>query len=413
MKRRLFLKRLRDALLLLQGGRVLGAPATEPPKVERAVNGKALIKLLLTGDVMTGRGIDQILGHPSVPTLYESYVRDARRYVALAEDRNGPIPNPVDDRYLWGEALDVWESERPDLRIVNLETSVTASEDAWPAKGIHYRMHPDNISCLTAAGIDCCVLANNHVLDWGHAGLAETLETLTESAIAAAGAGRDADEAGRPARLEIAGKTGVLLFAFADASSGVPASWRATKDRGGVNLLKNLSVDTARQAARHILSHKSDEDITVASIHWGGNWGYGVPASQQRFAHTLIDEGGVDIVHGHSSHHATAIEIYQGKPIFYGCGDFMNDYEGIRGEERYRPWLASMYFVTLAVPSRAIEAIEIITMQLKRFRLIQATRQDRQWLMKTLRDVSKDFGTTYRAKGDGMTVGPLPDAIQE
>lgn len=65
----------------------------------------------------------------------------------------------------------------PDFRIINLETSITTSED-WAPKDIHYRMHPANIPCLTVAKVDCCVLANNHVLDWGRSGLVETLETL-------------------------------------------------------------------------------------------------------------------------------------------------------------------------------------------------------------------------------------------
>jgi poly-gamma-glutamate capsule biosynthesis protein CapA/YwtB (metallophosphatase superfamily) len=72
---------------------------------------------------------------------------------------------------------------------VNLETALTASEDAWPGKGIHYRTGPENGRALAAAGIDCCALANNHVLDWGYAGLAETLRTLAALGIRHAGAG--------------------------------------------------------------------------------------------------------------------------------------------------------------------------------------------------------------------------------
>jgi poly-gamma-glutamate synthesis protein (capsule biosynthesis protein) len=77
-----------------------------------------------------------------------------------------PIPRPVDYAYIRGDALAVLERARPAARIVNLETAVTPSEHAWPGKGIHYRMHPANTPCITAAGIHSCVLANNHVLDW-------------------------------------------------------------------------------------------------------------------------------------------------------------------------------------------------------------------------------------------------------
>ena len=117
---------------------------------------------------MTGRGIDQALPHPAPPVLYESNIRDARDYVRLAERAHGPIPKPMDFASIWGDALDALRSA--DVRIVNLETCVTSSEDAWPSKEIHYHMSPRNVACLTAAHIDCCCLANNHALDWVMAG---------------------------------------------------------------------------------------------------------------------------------------------------------------------------------------------------------------------------------------------------
>ena len=125
------------------------------------------VTLLLTGDVMTGRGIDQLLPHPGSPTLFESRMHDARGYVHLVERASGPVERAVSPDHLWGDALAEMERVGPDLRIVNLETAVTTSDEAWPGKGIHYRMHPANVACLTAARIDCCVLANNPALDGG------------------------------------------------------------------------------------------------------------------------------------------------------------------------------------------------------------------------------------------------------
>src|SRR5687767_13905183 len=113
---------------------------------------------------MSGRGVDQVLPHSCAPHLYEDGVRSALAYVTLAERAHGAVPRPVDYRYVWGAALDVLARARPDARIVNLETSVTTCEDAYP-KRINYRMHPHNVALLTAARVDCCVLANNHVLD--------------------------------------------------------------------------------------------------------------------------------------------------------------------------------------------------------------------------------------------------------
>jgi hypothetical protein len=193
-------------------------------------------------------------------------------------------------------------------------------------------MHPKNIRCITAAGIDCCVLANNHALDWGTAGLEETLDTLEGAGVEIAGAGRDLGEATVPAVLRVPGKERVLVFAFGARSSGIPAEWAAADGRPGVSFVPDLSGDTVQG------------DLVVASIHWGPNWGYAVPREQRRFAHRLIDEAGVDVVHGHSSHHPRGIEVYRGRPIIYGCGDLLNDYEGIAGREEYRAGLVLLYF---------------------------------------------------------------------
>ena len=160
------------------------------------------ITVCLTGDVMTGRGIDQILPHPSEPTLQEGYVKDARDYVDLAIRANGAIDFPVGWDYVWGDARASLTAAQ--VCITNLETSVTRSDRFWTGKRIHYRMHPDNAACLNAAGIDCCVLANNHVMDWDTTGLEETLATLQEIGIVTAGAGPNRRAAAAPAELRVA-----------------------------------------------------------------------------------------------------------------------------------------------------------------------------------------------------------------
>jgi poly-gamma-glutamate capsule biosynthesis protein CapA/YwtB (metallophosphatase superfamily) len=350
------------------------------------------ICVFLCGDVMTGRGIDQVLPHPGDPRLHESYVRDARQYVRLAESVNSPIPRPVDFAYIWGDALGELQRAGTDARIVNLETSITSSEDAWPGKRIHYRMHPRNIGCLMAARIDCCCLANNHVLDWGYAGLAETLQTLDRAGIARAGAGEDAAEAAAPAALDVPGKGRVLVFSLGSITSGIPREWGATSERPGVNLLEDLSEETGRRVASQIHQAKRPGDVTVASIHWGGNWGYEIPKEQVRFAHRLVEEG-VDIVHGHSSHHAKAMEVYRDRLILYGCGDFLDDYEGISGHEAFRDDLRLIHLVRLEpLQGRLVEA-RLVPVQARRFRLNHASAADANWLRDRLNRHGVPFGT--------------------
>ena len=361
---------------------------------------KRSVRLFLCGDVMLGRGIDQILPHPGDPHLHERFVKSATRYVEIAETAHGPIPRPADYAYIWGDSLDELDRMQVEARIINLETSITTSHDA-ALKGIHYKMNPLNVAALTAAKVDCCHLANNHVLDWGRAGLVETLETLRSAKILSAGAGLNAKQAATPAVIELTSLGRVLVFGFGLPSSGIPADWAATDTRPGINLLPDFSDRTISRIAKQTRALARTGDILVASLHWGGNWGYEIPRDQREFAHGLIETAGFAIIHGHSSHHPKAIEIYQGKPILYGCGDFITDYEGISGHEAYRGELALMFLSSLEVPSGILIELKMIPFRIRRFRLERAGREDAFWLQATLDRESRKFGTRVALERDG------------
>ena len=359
-----------------------------------------LITVFMCGDVMTGRGIDQVLPHPSNPLIYEPYMKSAKGYIELAEMANGPIPQSVDFSYVWGDALEEFERLAPDLRMINLETSITRSEDYWKDKEIHYRMNPENIPCITAAKIDYCSLANNHVLNLGYSGLIETLETLKKVNVKSAGAGRNLKEAETPAVMEVRGKGRVIVFSFGSVSSGIPLSWAATEDKPGVNLLKDMSEKTVRHIKEKVQEVKQQGDIVVISIHWGGNWGYEIPREQTEFAHMLIEDASVDVIHGHSSHHVKGIEVYRDKPIIYGCGDFLDDYEGISGYEDFRDDLGLMYFVSMEPLTRNLVYLRMTPTQIKHFKVNRASRGDALWLRDTLNREGKNFGTRVELNED-------------
>jgi len=363
-------------------------------------NLRFVMRLFLCGDVMTGRGIDQALPHSVDPILYEPYVRDAREYIALAEKAHGAIPRPLTFDYIWGDALEELDRAKLDFRIVNLETAITSAETPWPDKAIHYRMHPENIDCLSAARIDACALANNHVLDWGHDGLSETLQTLDAAGIAHCGAGNDAQEAMQPAMLDRGAKGRLLLYSFGSTSSGIPQEWKATYISPGVNLLDDLSEATAARVCDQMRAHQKPGDLIVASIHWGSNWGYNIPREQIAFAHRLV-EGGVAVVYGHSSHHVKAIEVFRGRLILYGCGDFITDYEGISGYEMFRDDLALIYLVELDLDSGELMTARLVPMQVRRFQLQRASAGDAKWLCNLLNELGKPFATQAQLREDG------------
>jgi len=236
--------------------------------------------------------------------------------------------------------------------------------------------------------------------DWGYRGLADTLRSLHRAGIATAGVGNDLQEARAPAILEVPGKGRVVVLGLGHGSSGIPGNWAATPERPGVHLLDNLSQRTVKAVAGQVRGLTREGDILMVSIHWGGNWGYQVPDEQRRFAHGLIDEAGVDVVHGHSSHHVKGIEIYRGRLILYGCGDFVNDYEGIGGYEAFRGDLSLMYFPTLEPASGRLAALQMTPTQVRRFRVNRASEEDMRWLRELLNREGERFGTWVEMMSD-------------
>jgi poly-gamma-glutamate capsule biosynthesis protein CapA/YwtB (metallophosphatase superfamily) len=176
--------------------------------------------------------------------------------VALAEQTSGRISQPVDPAYVWDDALDELDRSEPSARVINLETSITRSADYWKGKGINYRMHPDNIACLTAARIDVCTLANNHVLDYAYEGLTETIEALEHAGLRFAGSGLNLGDACQPAVVDFLGGH-LFVWSVGTESSG----------------------------------------------------SYDVPDAHISFAHRLIEKG-IDIVHGHSLHRGDLALMY-------------------------------------------------------------------------------------------------------
>ena len=361
-----------------------------------------VIRVFLCGDVMIGRGIDQILPHPCPPLLHEPYVRSALDYVDLAERRSGPLPRAVPLSYVWGCALEEFEARRPDARLINLETSITLSECAEP-KGINYRVSPQNAECLRFAGIDCCILANNHVLDFGVSGLLDTVRNLSSLRIVCAGAGRTEELARRPAIVSVGGGRRVTISAFALTSSGTPLSCAAKNRSAGLAVFDDESPNIGGFLAESF-NHREVDDIAIASIHCGGNWGYGVNASHVEIARRCVNDFGVSIVHGHSSHHPRPFAFYRNRLILYGCGDLLNDHEGMSGHADFRSELVLMYFADVDATTGEVLCLSMVPLRLKGFRLIRPSRDERKWAHERLARICEPFGTQIRDDSAGAFV---------
>jgi len=191
----------------------------------------------------------------------------------------------------------------------------------------------------------------------------------------------------------------VVIAACGMGSSGIPHGWAATGRRPGVAYVPDMSDRSASMVAGRALALKGHGDIAVVSVHWGSNWGYDVDSAQIRFAHRLIDAG-IDVVHGHSSHHPRPIEVYRGRLILYGCGDTIDDYEGISTFEAFRHELRLLYFAS--IDSQSGSVLRMVPMRMRRMRLERAPDRDAEWLRATMAEMSRRFGTRVESAPDGV-----------
>jgi hypothetical protein len=198
---------------------------------------------------------------------------------------------------------------------------------------------PAYLSALARAGIDVATLAGNHIFDSGPAGIEDTIAELRRLGIATAGAGMNIDEARRPALVEADGlRIGVLSYNCVG-----PRESRATTRKAGcapLDVLTHYELDYAgpggppsiytfvtpgsNEALRSdVLALRAEVDLVVVAFHKGiGHLPVAVPAYERELARTAIDCG-ADIVVGHHAHILRGIELYRGKPVFHGLGNFV------------------------------------------------------------------------------------------
>ncbi len=314
-----------------------------------------MIKVGLAGDVMLGRLVDRhILGDPA-----------------------------SDPGYVWGETLPLWR--RMDLRMANLECVIATSGEPWEPKVFHFRARPRAVEVLQAAGLHLVSLANNHVLDFGPEALRECLSLLRRSSIQTAGAGGTVEGAAAPAFLSAGGVT-TAVIAITD---GEP-QWEAVLDRPGINYVRcdhRGLQEPYRQRVEEALGRaKAIAQFVIVSAHVGPNWGPPTP-QMHALAHMLIDFG-ADLYWGHSNHTVQGIELYRGRSVLYGSGDFVDDY-AVDLHERND---LSCFF-EVCVDGAQVTRLLLHPVRITGFQVNLATGEDLRWMHRWLRDRMDEFGT--------------------
>lgn len=312
-----------------------------------------LLTIGLTGDVMIGRTLDPVISQKG----YD---------------------------YPWGDVLPLLIDT--DLNIINLETSLTDSERKV-YKTFNFKSSPDKVQSLVDANVTIANLANNHILDFAHEGLLQTIETLNAAGIKHVGAGKNHDEAIAPAivhRKNI--RIGVL--GLTDNEPG----WNADNDPG----TNYIDLTDTREKARVLHTIKDlqkQTDIIIVSIHWGPNMQERPEPGFIDFAHAMIDHG-AHVIHGHSAHIIQGIECYRNSLILYDTGDFVDDYQV---DPELRNDLSAFYVLT--VSKSGLVTLKIVPVRIFEYQVNRARNGDYEWVMERLKTLSSPFGTHITEQG--------------
>ena len=200
-----------------------------------------------------------------------------------------------------------------DYRIINLENPVAPKEAKPITKcGPALRCGENAIDMLAYGGFDCATLANNHFYDYGEIGVEATINSLDRRHIDHVGGGRNLNEASATLYKQIKGKTLAIINCTEHEFS------IATPNSGGSNPLDPIRQYHAIQEAR------SQADHVIVITH-GGIEDYSLPTPRMQETYRFFIEIGADAVVNHHQHCPSGYEIYQGKPIFYGLGNFFLD----------------------------------------------------------------------------------------
>ena len=221
-------------------------------------------------------------------------------------------PHLVANGYAWA-----FDHLRPlpdaDYVIANAEGPMTTETDVYdPSQRWSYAARPEAARVLAAEGVAAAGLANNHALDRGPGGLADTVAHLGAAGVATFGAGSDRDDALRPLIVETPhGRVGVVAF-----GQGGGVRKNAGEDRPGIAVLTRCNASEGARRAR-----EAGARWVVAFVHWGVNYAGVVHA--QRAQASLLAAAGFDLAIGHGPHVAQPVEVVGEMPVVYSLGNFV------------------------------------------------------------------------------------------
>jgi poly-gamma-glutamate capsule biosynthesis protein CapA/YwtB (metallophosphatase superfamily) len=312
-----------------------------------------------------------------------------------------------------------------DFTFGNLEGSTSDAGEPWSVKETNWKADGRQAEAVNSAGFDALNVANNHMLDFGHAALFETLSRLDGFKIAHTGGGRNKAEAHAPAivvkdgcRVAMLGYTSVFVAGWAAgenspglavmrARTSYEAPSRVFEVPGTPPIIRTqMMQEDKEQLERDIKAARQQADIVVCAFHWGISRGFlKVAEYQSELGRHAIDVG-ADIVFGHHPHVIQGVEVYKRKAIFYSLGNFtFAQHNPAKGHE------AETMIVRCGIADGRIDTVEIVPVRCdQNIDPHILSLQEGKDIVDMIAQRSAAFGTRFEAAGDAIR---LTDACVE
>ncbi len=207
------------------------------------------------------------------------------------------------------------ELKSADFAMVNLETAITTRGTKEP-KEFNFRAPPSAFNALKAAGIDVVTMANNHGVDFGSVGLADSLAAIRRSRFPVVGIGKNEDAAYKPYYVTVKGTRLAVIGATQVLDDNLIAGWTATDQHGGLASAKN-----APRLVEEVRKARQQADAVIVYLHWGQEM-RPCPLPRQKHLAAQLSRAGADVIVGGHAHVPLGAGYWHGSYIDYGMGNF-------------------------------------------------------------------------------------------
>ena len=320
-------------------------------------------------------------------------------------------------------------ASQSDLSIGNFEIPLT-DRGSPVQKLLNIRAEPAVAQDVSQLGLDVVTIANNHAVDYGWDGIADTQRLLREVGIKVLGAGNNLDEASRPS-FHYVGDIRVGIVAFSCLTpTGMGAGpsragisplhvetsyeidpWYQMEEPGDPSVVKirtKIRDDDMARAIALVSDARMDCDILIATVHWGFGSGDHLAEYQHPLAARLI-EAGVDVVHGHHPHAIHAIGFHHGKPIIYSAGTYVGQQVFLEASPQVLQMWKEMspdgFITSIEYEGRKQKSIRIVPTTLDADRLPRyANPQEFDAILNRLRNLSERHGARFAVDGSSIIV---------